>query len=112
MDLAHGNRYRAPAMRYRIELSNDRSGFARINVPGRIIEIVAADHVGPVWQVRLTDSEALASGSVTVRADNPNDAVWPAARAAVRAVSGLTASPGAGGPRPESDNPSATREGR
>ena len=104
MDLAHGNRYRAPAMRYRIELSNDRSGFARINVPGRIIEIVAADHVGPVWQVRLTDSEALASGSVTVRADNPNDAVWRVARAAVRAVSELTGSPIEGELSADSDN--------
>jgi len=80
-------------MRYRIELSNNRSGFARINVPGRVIEVVAAEHVGPVWQVRLTDSEALASGSVAVRADNPNDAVWRVARAAVRAVSELTGSP-------------------
>src|ERR1044071_6264389 len=97
MDLAHGNRYRAPAMRYRIELSNDRSGFARINVPGRIIEVVAADHVGPVWQVRLTDSEALASGSVTVRADNPNDAVWRGGGGAGRAPSGLTGSPTASG---------------
>lgn len=108
MDLAHGNRYRAPAMRYRIELSSDRSGFARINVPGRIIEVVAADHVGPVWQVRLTDSEALASGSVTVRADNPNDAVWRVARAAVRAVSELTGSPIEGELSADSDNPSPT----
>jgi hypothetical protein len=79
-------------MRYRIELSSSRNGFARINVPGRIIEIEAADHVGPVWQVRVTDQSAAGSGAVTVRADNAHDAVWRVARAAVRAVSELTGS--------------------
>jgi hypothetical protein len=79
-------------MRYRIELSSSRNRFARINVPGRIIEIEAADHVGPVWQVRVSDASTLGSGAVTVRADNAHDAVWRVARAAVRAVSELTGS--------------------
>jgi hypothetical protein len=80
-------------MRYRIELSSSRKGFARINLPGRIIEVEAADHVGPVWQVRLSDQSLAGAGAVTVRADNANDAVWRVARAAVRAVSELTGSP-------------------
>jgi hypothetical protein len=94
-------------MRYRIELSSSRSGFGRINLPGRVIEVEAADHVGPVWQVRLSDPEALRSGSVTIRADGPNDAVWRVARAAVRAVSELTGSPIEGELSADSDKPSA-----
>jgi hypothetical protein len=101
-------------MRYRIEISSSRSGFARVNLPGRIIEIEALDHMGPVWQVKLSDavegssSPIVGPGPGTVRADNANDAVWRVARAAVRAVSELTGSPIEGeltaGSEPSSDN--------
>jgi hypothetical protein len=84
-------------MRYRIELSNGRSGFARVDLPGRVIEVEADDHIGPVWRVKLSGEaggqENAAGGTVTVCADNANDAVWRVARAAVRAVSELTGSP-------------------
>jgi|HubBroStandDraft_4_1064222.scaffolds.fasta_scaffold01660_3 hypothetical protein len=98
MDLPRGSRYRAIAMRYRIELSSNRNGFARINIPGRVIEVEAAQRMGAVWQVKLTEPStdgpgAVGSGAVTVRADNAHDAVWRVARAAVRAVSELTGSP-------------------
>lgn len=80
----------APAMQYRIEMSQTRKGFARVNFPGRIIAFEATQHVGPVWLVGVTDLSGSQEGSVTVRADNPGDAVWRVARAAVRAVSELT----------------------
>ena len=84
-------------MRYRIELSNGRSGFARIDLPGRVIEVEADDHIGPVWRVKLTGEAAgqgsTGGGTVTVCADNASDAVWRVARAAVRAVSELTGNP-------------------
>ena len=99
-------------MRYRIELSNGRSGFARVDLPGRVIEVEADDHIGPVWRVKLSDQPAAqgntAGGTVTVCADNANDAVWRVARAAVRAVAELTGSPIEGelsaGPRDSSEN--------
>jgi hypothetical protein len=84
-------------MRYRIELSNGRSGFARVDLPGRVIEVEAGEHIGPVWRVKLSDQPvaqgSAGGGTVTVCADNANDAVWRVARAAVRAVSELTGSP-------------------
>lgn len=84
-------------MRYRIELSNGRSGFARVDLPGRVIEVEAGEHIGPVWRVKLSDQpvaqRSAGGGTVTVCADSANDAVWRVARAAVRAVSELTGSP-------------------
>jgi hypothetical protein len=77
-------------MRYRIEISQSRRGFARVNFPGRIIALEANQHVGPVWLVGVLDVTGNAEGSVTVRADNAGDAVWRVARATVRAVSELT----------------------
>jgi hypothetical protein len=80
-------------MRYRIEVSHARTGFARVNLPGRIIALEATQHVGPVWLVDLSDVNGDQEGSLTVRADNAGDAVWRVARATVRAVSELTNSP-------------------
>ncbi|SRR5260221_3156387 len=94
-------------MRYRIELSSSRTGFARVNLPDRVIEVEAAEHVGQVWQVKLTDQSLAGSGSVNVRADNANDAVWRVARAAVRAVSELTGSPVEGELNADPEKPSS-----
>ena len=80
-------------MRYRIEISNSRQGFARINFPGRVITLEATQHVGPVWLVGVLDLTGDREGSVTVRADGASDAVWRVARATVRAVSELSNSP-------------------
>lgn len=80
-------------MRYRIEMSQTRKGFARINFPGRIIALEASQHVGPVWLVGVTDLNGSQEGQVTVRADNAGDAVWRVAQATVRAVAELTDSP-------------------
>lgn len=80
-------------MRYRIEMSPTRKGFARINFPGRVIALEATQHVGPVWLVGVTDLIGEHEGSVTVRADHAGDAVWRVAQATVRAVSQLTGSP-------------------
>ena len=77
-------------MRYRIELSPTRKGFARINFPGRVITLEATQHVGSVWLVGVTDQKGDGEGSVTVRADHAGDAVWRVARAAVRAIAELT----------------------
>jgi hypothetical protein len=77
-------------MRYRIEVSHTRTGFARVTFPGRIIALEANQHVGPVWLVGVTDLSGDREGSVTVRADHAGDAVWRVARATVRAVALLT----------------------
>jgi hypothetical protein len=79
-------------MNYRIEVSHTRTGFARVNFPGRVIALEATEHVGPVWQVGVLDLTANGEGSVTVRADSAGDAVWRVARATVRAVAELTGS--------------------
>ena len=93
-------------MRYRIEVSQTRKGFARVNFSGRIIALDATQHVGPVWLVGVTDLSGHQEGSVTVRADNAGDAVWRVAQATVRAVSELTDSPIEGDikPNPDSSN--------
>lgn len=80
-------------MQYRIEVSQSRPGYARINLPGRIIALEATQHVGPVWLVGVLDVTANSEGSVTVRADSAGDAVWRVAQATVRAMSQLTGSP-------------------
>ena len=80
-------------MRYRIEMSPARKGFARVNFPGRIIAIEATQHVGPVWLVGVLDLTGNDEGAVTVRADNAGDAVWRVARATVRAVAAMTDTP-------------------
>ena len=77
-------------LQYRIEVSPTRKGVARVNFPGRIIALEANQHVGPVWLVGVTDVASEKEGSVTVRADNPGDAVWKVARATVRAMAELT----------------------
>lgn len=96
MDFAATRPYRpAPesAMRYRIELSRTRKGFARIQLPGRELALEARQKSGSDWEVLLTDPSGSRSGSVELRAADDNDAVWRVARAAVRAVSELTGSP-------------------
>jgi hypothetical protein len=94
-------------MRYRIEMSPTRKGFARINLPGRVIALEATQHVGPVWLVGVTDLIGQQEGSVTVRADHAGDAVWRVAQATVRAVSQLTGSPIDGEIKPSiEDSPS------
>jgi len=90
-------------MHYRIEMPHTRKGFARVNFPGRIIALEAAQHVGPVWLVDVTDLTGNQEGAVTVRADNAGDAVWRVARAAVRAVSEMTDSPIDGEIKPSPD---------
>lgn len=80
-------------MRYRIEMSPSRRGFARVNFPGRIITLEATQHVGPVWLVDVTDVSGNRNGAVTVRADHAGDAVWRVAQATVRAMSQLTDTP-------------------
>jgi hypothetical protein len=80
-------------MHYRIEISQTRKGFARVNFPGRVVELAAGEHVGPVWLVGILDATGDGEGSVTVRADSPGDAVWRVAQATVRAFALLTESP-------------------
>jgi hypothetical protein len=94
-------------MRYRIEMSQSRKGYARVNFPGRILALEANRHVGPVWLVGIFDladdvaegaaaKGAVAKGAVTVRADSAGEAVWRVARAAVRAVAEITGGPAEG----------------
>ncbi len=90
-------------MRYRIELSQTRKGFGRVNLPGRVISLEATQHVGPVWLVGVSDLTGDGEGSVTVRADGASDAVWRVAQATVRAVSELTDSPMEGEINPDPD---------
>ena len=89
-------------MRYRIEVSKGRKGFARVNLPGRVIALEATQHVGPVWLVGVQDLIGDAEGSLTVRADNADDAVWRVAQATVRAMAELTGSPVDGEIKPSS----------
>lgn len=91
-------------MQYRIEVSQARRGYARVNFAGRIIALEATQHVGPVWLVGVQDLTTDAEGSVTVRAENASDAVWRVAQAAVRAVSELTDSPLEGEIKASSDD--------
>jgi hypothetical protein len=93
-------------MRYRIEMSQTRKGFARVNFPGRIIALAAGerDHIGPVWMVGLTDLSGSKEASVAVRADSAGDAVWRVAQATVRAVSQLTDNPIEGDIQPSPDD--------
>jgi hypothetical protein len=86
------------AMRYRIEMSQSRKGYARVNVPGRIFALEAKRDIGPVWLVGIFDlagdaEGSVAEGAVTVRAGSAGEAVWRVARAAVRAVAEITDSP-------------------
>jgi hypothetical protein len=99
-------------MRYRIDLSKSRNGYARVNFPGRVLALEANRHVGPVWLVgisdfavdvagdmpgeALTDTPGNAERSVAVRADSAGEAVWRVARAAVRAVAEISGSPAPG----------------
>ena len=85
-------------MRYRIDMSQSRKGYARIDLPGRILALEANRHVGPVWLVGVLDlagdaARPVAEGSVTVRAGSAGEAVWRVARAAVRAVAEITDGP-------------------
>jgi hypothetical protein len=96
MDFAAPRPYRpAPekAMRYRIELSRTRKGFARIQLPGRELALEAKQKSGSDWEVAVSDVTGSRGGSIDLRAADDNDAVWRVARAAVRAVSELTGNP-------------------
>jgi hypothetical protein len=90
-------------MRYRIEVSPTRKGFARVHFPGLVISLEAIENAGPVWRVDVGDMMGPEKGSISVRADNSGDAVWRVAQAAVRAVSHLTDNPIAGEIRPGPD---------
>ena len=84
------------AMQYRIEISTSREGVARIDLPGRSLELEArADDGG--WQVAVVDPQRPPAQNVdnpvALAAASATDAVWRVARAAVRAVSELTNSP-------------------
>jgi hypothetical protein len=85
------------AMRYRIEMSQSRRGYARVNLPGRVFALEASRHVGRIWLVGVCDladdAGSVSAGSVTVRAGSPGEAVWRVARAAVRAVAEIIGSP-------------------
>ena len=93
IDFAAAPRLSLEAMNYRIEISQTRAGYARIDLPGRILALEATRRAGALWQVGVTDLTANSEGTVTVRADNAGDAVWRVARAAVRALAELTGSP-------------------
>jgi hypothetical protein len=96
MDFTPPRPYRpAPerAMRYRIELSRTRKGFARIQLPGRELALEAKQKSGSDWEVAVSEVSGPRSGSIELRAADDTDAVWRVARAAVRAVSELTGSP-------------------
>jgi hypothetical protein len=80
-------------MHYRIEISLTRKGSARLEFPGRIVELEATRQVGPVWLVGVLDATGEGEGLVTVRAANAGDAIWRVAQATVRAVATLTDSP-------------------
>ena len=87
-------------MRYRIELSRTRKGFARVQLPGRELGLEAKQKAPSDWEVVVSDltgapqsGAGTPSGSVELRAADDTDAVWRVARAAVRAVSELTGSP-------------------
>src|SRR3954468_15350158 len=81
-------------MRYRIDMSQSRKGFARIDFPGRILALEANRRVGPVWLVGISDLAGEAPGeapgeagrSVAVRAGSAGEAVWRVARTAARAT--------------------------
>jgi hypothetical protein len=85
------------AMQYRIEISTNREGVARIHLPGRSLELEAHGDPASGWQVAILDPRSPprvdAGNTVVLAAANANDAVWRVARAAVRAVSELTNSP-------------------
>ena len=84
------------AMQYRIEISANREGVARIHLPGRSLELEARRDDGG-WQVAVVDPESPPANqgdhTIALQADSANDAIWRVARAAVRAVSELTNSP-------------------
>jgi hypothetical protein len=84
------------AMQYRIEISTNREGVARIHLPGRSLELEAHGDPDAGWQVAVVDPRNPPrddSNTVLLQAASANDAVWRVARAAVRAVSELTNSP-------------------
>ena len=81
-------------MQYRIELSPGRSGQARVTVAGRAFALEANHHMGSLWVVGIIDVGGdPEQHMLTVRADNPGNAVWRIAQATVRAVAELTQSP-------------------
>jgi hypothetical protein len=80
-------------MHYRIDMSQSRKGYARVNLPGRVFALEANRQAGPVWLVGVIDLTGNQEGAVAVRADNAGDAVWRVARAAVRAVAEITDTP-------------------
>src|SRR5690242_9654309 len=78
-------------MRYRIDMSQSRKGYARIDFPGRILALAVNRNVGPVWLVGISDiageaekpvadgsvtGGSVTGGSVVVRADSAGEAVW------------------------------------
>jgi hypothetical protein len=85
------------AMQYRIEISTNREGVARIHLPGRSLELEARGDAASGWQVAIVDPQhpprSDRDNTVALVAPSANDAVWRVARAAVRAVSELTNNP-------------------
>jgi hypothetical protein len=82
-------------MQYRIDMSGSRHGYARVNLPGRVLAIAANRQAGPAWLVGICELDAgdaprSTAGSVMVRAGSAGEAVWRVARAAVRAVAEIT----------------------
>ena len=76
-------------MQYRIELTTNRRG-ARVNLPGRSLELEAARAGNADWDVSIRDPTRSGSGVVTIAAPTAVDAVWRVARAAVHAYAQLT----------------------
>jgi hypothetical protein len=76
-------------MQYRIELSTNRRA-ARVDLPGRILELEAVRAGSAEWDVSVAAAAGGGTGVVTVSAASAADAVWRVARAAVRAFAQLT----------------------
>ena len=79
-------------MQYRIEFAAGRRA-ARVELPGRRLELAATRASGRNWVVSVADGEGGKPGIVTVPAATAADAVWRVARAAVRAFAELTGQP-------------------
>jgi hypothetical protein len=75
-------------MQFRIEMSATPEPSARVQLPGRSLELSAQRLRNREWQVRLAGGEGEA-GVVGLQAADASEAVWRVARALVRAVAEL-----------------------
>ena len=75
-------------MQFRIEMSATPEPAARVQLPGRSLELSAQRLGNREWQVRLAGGEGEA-GVVGLQAADASEAIWRVARALVRAVAEL-----------------------